>query len=78
MENNNFIGIGKNPGGPDLPLGLGMKLAQDPQAMTAFGGMTNTQKTSLISYLQSCETGEEAESRMSDTVERLHNNQISF
>lgn len=78
MENKDFIGIGINPEGPDLPLGLGMNLAQDPKAMEIFAKMTNKQKEDLISYLQGGVTGEEAEERMADALSKLHNNQLQF
>ena len=73
-----FIGTGKNPDGPDLPLGLGMRLAQEPSAMETFGKMSNGQKETMIKYLQSTNTGEEAESRMSEVVENLKNGQVMF
>ncbi|MCL2512529.1 MAG: YdeI/OmpD-associated family protein [Oscillospiraceae bacterium] len=75
MEENNFIGIGHNPGGPDLPLGLGMQLAQDPQAMDAFGKLTKQQKTDMISYIQQSVTGEDAENRIISAVNRLRDEQ---
>ena len=78
MHQSNFIGIGHNPEGPDLPLGLGMRLAQDPQAMDTFSNMNNEQKTALISYLQRSNTGEEALDRMASAVKLLHNNHVTF
>ncbi|MCL2055992.1 MAG: hypothetical protein FWH02_02090 [Oscillospiraceae bacterium] len=78
MNQSNFIGMGNNPEEPDLPLGLGMRLAQDPKAMDTFSNMTNEQKSALISYLQRSGTGDEALSRMADAVNLLHNNQVTF
>ncbi len=75
---NNFIGIGKNPNGPDLPLGLGMELAQNPKAMNAFGTMTNEQKAALISHIQGATTGEEAKQRIAEAIHKLNNNQTQF
>lgn len=78
MSGTNFIGTGHNPEGPDLPLGLGMQLAQNPKAMDAFGSMTNAQKAAMIGYIQGAATGGEAKERIADAVYRLHNNRIQF
>lgn len=78
MEQSNFIGIGRNPDGPDLPLGLGMQLAQEPKAMEAFGKMSKQQKASLIGHIQGAATGEDAKNRVVDAVNRLRDNQITF
>lgn len=78
MSESPFIGIGNNPSGVDLPLGLGMGLAQDPEAMYNFGKMSNTQKNELINYIQSGVSGEDAKERMANAINRLHNNEIQF
>lgn len=78
MQNSNFIGMGPNSDGPDIPMGLGMRLAQDPRAMTAFSGMSNQQKEAMIGYLQSGATGEATEALMEDVLNRLRNNQLQF
>lgn len=78
MEYSNFIGTGKNPDGPDLPLGLGMELAQNPKAMNAFGSMTKEEKESLIRHIQGAVTGEDAKNRISDAIESLSNGRTSF
>lgn len=69
--NHVFIGTGHNPHGPDLPLGFGMQLAQEPEAMDAFGKLTNAQKASLIRRIQSGSTGEEAQRLIADAVREL-------
>lgn len=66
-----FIGIGHNPDGPDLPLGFGMRLAQEPEAQEAFGRLSKEGKASLIGYIQSCATGEEAQTRIDNAVRQL-------
>jgi len=71
MEHQTFIGTGHNPDGPDLPLGLGMQLAQNPQAMQAFGRMSNAQKSELIAYVQGAATGNDAKARMREVLRRL-------
>ena len=78
MSNETFIGIGHNPDGPDLPLGLGMRLAGNPKAMSAFGRMSNEQKETMIRYLQSTSTGEAAEIRMGEVLAKLSDGQIQF
>lgn len=72
---NNFIGVGRNPDGPDIPLGLGMQLAQHPKAMTSFGKMTKKQKEDMIRNIQSAVTGEDAERRIINAVNGLDNGQ---
>ena len=74
MERSTFIGTGRNPKGPDLPLGLGMQLAQNPQAMRAFGRMSSAQKSELIAYLQGASTGQDAQTRMGEAIRRLSKN----
>lgn len=76
MENSTFIGTGHNPDGPDLPVGLGMLLAQEPKAMQAFATMTNTQKESLIAQIQGGATGEEAKARVMQAVQQLKEGRI--
>ena len=78
MQNNNFIGTGHNPNGPDLPLGFGMQLAQDPEAMDAFGRLTNQQKQSVVNYIQNCTSGEDSKNRIADAVANLSKNDLTF
>ena len=78
MESSNFIGIGANPDGPDLPLGLGMELAQNPNAMNTFGSMTKAQKTALIGRIQGAATGEDAKARITEAIRQLSSGQVSF
>jgi len=72
----NFIGTGRNPDGPDLPLGFGMQLAQNPKAMEAFGKLTNLQKSKIIAHIQASKTGDEAKSRLTQAVTDLSENKI--
>ena len=66
-----YIGIGHSPDGVDLPLGLGMQLAQEPRAMEAFGRLTTEQKSRLIQNIQSAHTGPEAEEKIAHAVNSL-------
>ena len=78
MENVPFIGIGKNPNGPDMPVGFGMLLAQDESAMRTFGNLSNEQKGALISHIQGAQNGEEAKARVTNAVDQLRNGQTVF
>lgn len=42
------IGMRTNAGGPELPLGLGMALAQNLQAMRRFSSLSNEEQQALI------------------------------
>ncbi|MDR0325982.1 MAG: YdeI/OmpD-associated family protein [Oscillospiraceae bacterium] len=76
MANNPFIGIGHNPEGPDLPLGLGMRLAQEPRAMDTFGTLNEGQKTQVISYIQAASTGDDAQNRIETAVTSLREGRL--
>ena len=80
LEDSAFIGTGRNPNPnvPDLPIGLGMMLAQNADAMTFFGQLSDTEKTRLISYVQSGHTGRDAENRIAEAVQRLGNGDNNF
>ncbi|MDR2933019.1 MAG: hypothetical protein LBV27_07920 [Oscillospiraceae bacterium] len=78
ISNNTFIGTGRNPDGPDLPLGFGMLLAQDADAMNAYGQLSNSEKASVISYIQSSTTGADAKNRIAQSVNNLKSGTISF
>lgn len=75
-DKSTFIGIGKNPDPnvPDLPLGLGMALAQNDKAIDAFGALSAQEKTELINNIQGASTGEDAKQRIADAVNRLSGN----
>ena len=68
-----FIGIGHNPDGPDLPMGLGMQLAQEPKALQAYGNLSHSEKEALINYIQSSTTGDDAKNRIMESISRLKN-----
>jgi len=74
MDNmDTFIGIGKNPNPnvPDIPLGLGMELAQNPAAMTAYGHLSDEGKTQVINHVQAATTGDDAKERIRQTINKL-------
>jgi uncharacterized protein YdeI (YjbR/CyaY-like superfamily) len=76
MANSPFIGTGNNPEGPDLPLGFGMRLAQEPGAMNMFGVLDDAAKSRIISYIQSSATGSDAENRIENAVASLRDGRI--
>ncbi|MCC8022896.1 MAG: hypothetical protein LIO46_03835 [Clostridiales bacterium] len=78
MEQTPFIGIGHNPEGPDLPLGLGLNLAQDPDAMDAFGKLNQKQKENVIHYVHNSTSGDDAAHRINETIQHLHQHDIAF
>lgn len=61
--------LGENPHGPDMPLGLGMELMQYPDAMAKFSGLADSEKAQIINYVQSSTSGDDAKSRITQTVE---------
>jgi len=71
MSNSPFIGTGHNPEGVDLPLGFGMRLAQEPRAMDTFGALDECGKNQVVSYIQAASNGEEAKNRIESAVSSL-------
>jgi len=78
MSDHIFIGLGRNPDGPDLPEGLGMRLMQDQKAMETFGSMSKEQKAAVIGYIRGAHSGEEAENRMADAVSQMSDGRVQF
>ncbi len=61
-DNNSFIGMGKNPNpkAPDIPVGFGLELMNNPSARLNYDKLSNPDKERLISYVQGGTTGNEA------------------
>jgi len=74
MDREVFIGTGHNPDGPDLPLGFGMQLAQEPKALQAYGNLSNSEKETVINYIQSSTSGDDAKNRIMESISRLKDN----
>jgi hypothetical protein len=55
-----------------LPVGLGMRLALDMQAMTNFVNLPDNNKQQLVNYIESSTTGDEAKHRITEVVSNLH------
>jgi len=71
MDEHAFIGVGNNPEGKDIPLGLGMQLAQNAAALDHFSELTQPQRDDLISYVQGAVTGDDAKHRIHSVVSDL-------
>lgn len=56
---------------PELPLGLGMALAQNTDALNRFGALTAERQSALVSYIQSATTGNDAKARIENVVRDL-------
>ena len=78
IDNNISAGMGLSSAVPDMPLGFGMRLAQEPSALDTYGSLTNEQKTSVIRHIQSGTTGKEAKKLVIDAVENLKNQNTAF
>ena len=60
-------------GKSQLPVGLGMRLALDMQAMTNFSNLSDSKKQELINYIEGSTTGEDAKNRVINVMNNLHN-----
>ena len=78
MSDQAFIGTGHNPEGKDVPLGLGMNLAQDAEAMDRYSGLTQAQRDQIVDYVQKSTTGEDAKIRIHTVVQGLKSGQTAF
>ena len=78
MNEHAFIGMGNNPDGKDIPLGLGMQMAQDAEALNHFSNMTQPQRDGLIEYVQGAVTGDDAKHRIHAAIQGLKEGQTIF
>ena len=80
MKNSSFIGMGHNPDSnvPDIPMGLGMALFQDAAARATFESMSDTQKTTLISYVQCAATGDDAKRKINEVIISLREGKAAY
>lgn len=78
MERHPYIGMGENPHGPDLPMGFGMHLMQEPKAMDNYDTLTIPEQESVIRYIKGGSTGEEAERRVMNAVKMLAEGKKNF
>lgn len=75
-----FVGMGVNPetGAPDIPLGFGMALSQDVEAMSFFGSLSGDLKAGVIRYVQSGSTGPEAKERIQTAAQNMKRHKVDF
>jgi len=78
MNEHAFIGMGNNPEGKDIPLGFGMQMTQDAEALSRFSELTQPQRDRLISYVQGGSTGDDAKHRIHDVIEGLKQGRTDF
>ena len=57
----------------EMPVGLGMQLAMNSTAMTAFGNLQEQEKSRMIQYIKSARTSEEAENHVLEVIAALEN-----
>ena len=55
----------------EMPLGLGMRIAQDPRALEAFAALSEDARKKLIGYVGGAATGDEAKERVRAAVSAL-------
>jgi len=60
-------------GDNQIPVGLGMRLALDTEAMTNFANLPESRRKELVNYIQSSTSGEDAKNRVTEVVNSLHN-----
>ena len=73
MKDNVHLGMGKNPRGKDLPLGLAMELASEPAALDRFTELTQDGRDAIVTYIQSSNTGDDAKMRIRKAIQSLKN-----
>ncbi len=80
MKDDSYVGIGKNPNPdmPDIPVGLGMNLMQDADAMNHFNSLSNQRKKDVIKYIQQSNSGDDARYRIKNAICHMHNNDTNF
>lgn len=59
-------------GDSQVPVGFGMKLALDMQAMNNYANLPNQNKQEIINYIKDSKTGDEAKSRVTEMINNLH------
>ena len=74
MEDRVFVGLGKNPdpSGLDMPIGFGMELYQNSNALHCFAALSQAERNDIIQYIEASKTGKEAKKRINTAVENLN------
>ena len=55
----------------DMPIGLMMSLAMNPDAMKNFSTLNDEKQSSVIRYIENASTGEDARTRIGNAVDEL-------
>ena len=66
------------PGAGNMPIGLMMSLAQNPEAMHNFSLLSDEEQKSVIQFVENSSTGKEAKSRIERAVQNLEAGNHSF
>jgi uncharacterized protein YdeI (YjbR/CyaY-like superfamily) len=61
-----------------LPIGLMMSLAMNPDAMKTFSELNDEKQSSVIRYIKSANTGDEARTRIGNAVDELSKGNTGF
>lgn len=80
MKEKVFVGIGKNPdpGGLDMPIGFGMALYQNSDALHCFAALSQDERNEIIRYIESSKTGDDARKRIDTAVLNLNKRNPKF
>ncbi len=62
----------------ELPVGFGMSLAMNKQAMDYYSKLSYTNQQKIVNYIQNSNTGFEAKDRINSAVSNLSLGDISF
>ena len=80
MEDKVFVGLGKNPdpSGLDMPIGFGMELYQNSDALHCFAALSQNERNDIIRYIEASKTGDEAKERINNAVKNLNHRNPRF
>lgn len=62
----------------DLPIGFILSIAVNHKAMKNFSNLNDNVKSKITNYIQSSTNGDDAQSRINTSIEKLQNNEIDF
>ncbi len=62
----------------NMPIGFLFSLSQNDKAMNFYSTLSEDQKNSISSYIQTCSSGDEAKEKITRVITNLENNNISF
>ena len=62
----------------EMPIGLMMSLAMNPDAMKNFSQLNDEKQSSVIRYIESADTGDEARTRIGNAVDELGKGNTGF